>query len=78
MPARSPDQPVYAVPEENLIPRSDHLSEMKEIPASRMFLIKKRLWFHTGNHHPKKHQFTKKKFQLLKKHRLKKFHYGIL
>jgi len=39
----SPDQPVYVVPEENLVPASDHLSKMKEIPASRMFLIKKSL-----------------------------------
>lgn len=39
----SPDQPVYVVPDENLIPASDHLSKMKEIPASRMFLIKKSL-----------------------------------
>ena len=39
----SPDQPVYVVPEENLVPVSDHLSKMKEIPASRMFLIKKSL-----------------------------------
>ena len=39
----SPDQPVYAVPDENLIPASDHLSKMKEIPASRMFIIKKSL-----------------------------------
>ncbi len=39
----SPDQPVYAVPDKNLIPPSKHLSKMKEIPASRMFLIKKSL-----------------------------------
>ncbi len=39
----SPDQPVYVVPEENLIPQSNHLSKMKEIPSSRMFLIKKSL-----------------------------------
>ena len=44
MPAQaSPDQPVYAVPDENLIPASDHLSKMKEIPSSRMFIIKKSL-----------------------------------
>ena len=39
----SPDQPVYVVPEENLIPASDHLSKMTEIPSSRMFLIKQSL-----------------------------------
>jgi len=39
----SPDQPVYVVPDENLVPASDHLSKMYEIPASRMFLIKKSL-----------------------------------
>ncbi len=44
MPAQaSPDQPVYAVPDENLVPASDHLSKMKEIPPSRMFIIKKSL-----------------------------------
>ncbi len=48
----SPDQPVYVVPEENLIPASDHLSKMKEIPASRMFLIKKSLkTYKTNNPH---------------------------
>ncbi len=45
----SPDQPVYAVPEENLIPASDHLSKMAEIPASRMFLIKKSLKTYQDN-----------------------------
>ena len=44
MPAQaSPDHPVYAVRDENLIPASDHLSKMKEIPSSRMFIIKKSL-----------------------------------
>ncbi len=35
--------PVYAVPDENLIPVSDHLSKMMDIPPSRMFLINKSL-----------------------------------
>ncbi|MBT7600198.1 MAG: hypothetical protein HN560_03900, partial [Anaerolineae bacterium] len=39
----SSDQPVYVLPEEKLIPPSDHLSKMAEIPASRMFIIKKSL-----------------------------------
>jgi len=39
----SPDQPVYVVPKESLVPASDHLSKMADIPASRMFLIKKSL-----------------------------------
>ena len=39
----SPDQPVFVVPQENLVPTSDHLSKMTDIPASRMFLIKKSL-----------------------------------
>ncbi|OQX64456.1 MAG: hypothetical protein B6I38_03860 [Anaerolineaceae bacterium 4572_5.1] len=38
-----PDQPVYVVPKENLVPPSDHLAKMAEIPSSRMFLIKKSL-----------------------------------
>jgi len=37
------DTPVYALPDENLIPVSGHLSTMKSIPPSRMFLIKKSL-----------------------------------
>ena len=45
----SPDQPVYVVPEKNLIPASDHLSTMKEIPSSRMFLIKKMLQTYLKN-----------------------------
>ena len=32
--------PVYAVPDENLLPVSGHLSRMMDIPPSRMFLIK--------------------------------------
>jgi aspartate/methionine/tyrosine aminotransferase len=39
----SPDTPVFAVPEDNLIPISDHLKQMAPIPPSRMFLIKKSL-----------------------------------
>ena len=35
--------PVYAVPDENLVPVSDHLSKMMDIPPSRMFLINKSL-----------------------------------
>jgi aspartate/methionine/tyrosine aminotransferase len=38
-----PDQPVYAVPEEGLLPVSDHLAHMTPIPPSRMFLINKSL-----------------------------------
>lgn len=37
------DVPVYAVPEQNLVPVSDHLHKMMDIPASRMFLINKSL-----------------------------------
>ena len=48
-PLASPDQPVYVLSEENLIPSSDHLSKMKEIPASRMFLIKKSLKTYSKN-----------------------------
>ena len=35
--------PVYAVPDENLVPVSDHLTRMLDIPPSRMFLINKSL-----------------------------------
>ncbi len=35
--------PVYAVPDQNLVPVSDHLSGLMDIPASRMFLINKSL-----------------------------------
>jgi aspartate aminotransferase len=38
-----PNQPVYAVPEGNLTPVSEHLSRLAPIPASRMFLINKSL-----------------------------------
>lgn len=37
------DQPAFVVPEENLIPVSDHLQRMAPVPASRMFLINKSL-----------------------------------
>ncbi len=46
----SPDQPVYAVPEKKLIPTSDHLGNMYQIPASRMFLIKKSLKTYQQKH----------------------------
>ena len=36
----SPELPVFVVPDENLVPVSNHLSTMIPIPASRMFLIK--------------------------------------
>jgi aspartate/methionine/tyrosine aminotransferase len=39
----SPEEPVYAVPEGNLVPVSDHLSRMLPIPASRMFILKNSL-----------------------------------
>src|SRR3989304_3259279 len=35
--------PVYAVPDQNLVPVSDHLAKMMDIPPSRMFLINKSL-----------------------------------
>jgi aspartate aminotransferase len=35
--------PVYAVPDANLVPVSDHLGRMLDIPPSRMFLINKSL-----------------------------------
>ena len=35
--------PVYAVDEKNLVPVSDHLKQMMDIPPSRMFLINKSL-----------------------------------
>lgn len=39
----SNDTPVYAVPEENLVPIGDYLTRMQPIPPSRMFLINKSL-----------------------------------
>ena len=37
------ETPVTVVPEDNLVPVSDHLCRMSDIPASRMFLINKSL-----------------------------------
>jgi aspartate aminotransferase len=37
------DNPVFAVPEDKLVPVGDYLSKMYAIPASRMFLINKSL-----------------------------------
>lgn len=37
------DNPVYAVPDANLIPVGDYLKQLTPIPASRMFLINKSL-----------------------------------
>lgn len=42
-PLSSPETPVFAVPEANLVPVSPHLSAMVDIPPSRMFLINKSL-----------------------------------
>ncbi len=39
----SPDSPVFAIPEGNLIPVGDHLARLAPIPPSRMFLINKSL-----------------------------------
>lgn len=39
----SPDSPVFAVPEQTLVPVSSHLIQMAPIPPSRMFLINKSL-----------------------------------
>jgi aspartate aminotransferase len=39
----SQDSPTFAVPDENLIPVSEHLKYMTTIPPSRMFLIKNNL-----------------------------------
>jgi len=41
--------PVYAVPESNLVPVSNHLSAMMDIPPSRMFLINKSLKVYQQN-----------------------------
>jgi aspartate/methionine/tyrosine aminotransferase len=40
--------PVFAVDEQNLIPVSDHLRQMVDIPSSRMFLINKSLKTYQG------------------------------
>jgi aspartate/methionine/tyrosine aminotransferase len=45
-----PDTPVTVVPEANLVPVSDHLRRMAEIPPSRMFLINKGLAVFRQNH----------------------------
>src|SRR5687767_13676347 len=37
------DTPVFVTADENLIPVNDYLSQMAEIPPSRMFVIKKGL-----------------------------------
>jgi aspartate/methionine/tyrosine aminotransferase len=37
------DAPVYAVPEQNLVPVGDYLNQLTPIPPSRMFLINKSL-----------------------------------
>jgi aspartate aminotransferase len=42
--------PTTVVPEENLIPVSDHLKRMADIPASRMFLINKSLAVYRKDH----------------------------
>jgi len=39
----SPDTPVYAVPDANLVPVNDYLARLFTIPPSRMFLINKSL-----------------------------------
>jgi aspartate/methionine/tyrosine aminotransferase len=39
----SPDTPVYAVPEQYLVPVGDYLKDLTPIPPSRMFLINKSL-----------------------------------
>ena len=39
----SPDSPVFAIPEGNLIPVGDYLAQLAPIPPSRMFLINKSL-----------------------------------
>jgi aspartate aminotransferase len=49
-PLPKPDSPVYAVPEANLTPVSEHLSNMAPIPASRMFLINKSLKVYQQKH----------------------------
>jgi aspartate aminotransferase len=46
----NPDSPIYAVPEANLTPVSEHLSDMAPIPASRMFLINKSLKVYQQKH----------------------------
>jgi aspartate/methionine/tyrosine aminotransferase len=43
----APDLPVFAVPDETLVPVGDHLRRMAPIPPSRMFLINKSLKIYT-------------------------------
>jgi aspartate aminotransferase len=45
-----PDQPVYAIPHDGLLPVSDHLAHMTSIPPSRMFLINKSLKVYKERH----------------------------
>ncbi len=49
--SNSTQTPVTVVPEANLVPVSDHLNRMLDIPASRMFLINKSLAVYR-QHHP--------------------------
>jgi aspartate aminotransferase len=42
--------PVYAVPEDKLVPVSDHLHRLMDIPPSRMFLINKSLKVYQEKH----------------------------
>src|SRR3989304_136539 len=44
------DSPGAVVPEANLVPLSDHLPRMAEIPPSRMFLINKSLAVYRQRH----------------------------
>ncbi len=46
----SPDSPVYAHPEPNLIPVGDYLNQLATIPPSRMFLINKSLAVYRQSH----------------------------
>jgi len=46
----SPDSPVYAHPEGNLIPVGDYLTQLSPIPPSRMFLINKSLSVYRQSH----------------------------
>jgi len=46
----SPETPVFAVPEANLVPVNDYLKKLFAIPPSRMFLINKSLKVYTEKH----------------------------
>ncbi len=50
MPQVSPDVPVFAVPEQHLVPVSPHLQRMYPIPPSRMFTIRDALKKHQEKH----------------------------